>query len=375
MSDYSRRQFLGAAATAAVAGGVTPALAVQGAPGGTRVPGSAAGMAPSPFAQESAVGVAASRPVVIASGNGLRATEKAMAMLVEGADPLTAVIAGVNIVEEDPKDNSVGYGGIPNEDGVVELDSCVMYGPTHQAGAVAALRNIKTPSRVARLVMERTDHVLLVGEGALRFARAHGFEEVNLLTDEAREIWLRWKERHSDDDDWLSPPEQGNGGAQSKARDILRTYGTINCCAVTAGGDLAGVTTTSGLSYKIPGRVGDSPIIGAGLYVENEVGAAGSTGRGEAVIQICGSHTVVEAMRHGMSPQEACLHACKRIADCTRVDRLRDAKGRPNFDVKFYAVARDGRHGAASIWSGGHYAVFADGRNRHEPIVGLYEHD
>ncbi len=396
MSDVSRRQFLSTTATAAVAGGVAPALAASAAADGS---GSMGMPAPRP-GQTGGGGAAASRPVVVASGNGLPATEKAMAMLLAGEDPLTAVIAGVNIVEEDPNDHSVGYGGLPNEDGVVELDSCVMYGPTHQAGAVAALRNIKTPSRVARLVMERTDHVLIVGEGALRFARAHGFEEVNLLTDKAREIWLKWKERHSDDDDWISPPKAGDvngngedasasgGGAQSDARrpgrgmdgemhldrhGVLHTYGTINCCAVTAGGDLAGVTTTSGLSYKIPGRVGDSPIIGAGLYVDNEVGAAGSTGRGEAVIQICGAHTVVEAMRHGMSPQEACLHAAKRIADCTRIDRLRDEKGRPNFDVKFYAVAKDGRHGAASIWSGGNYAVFADGRNRREPAAYLYE--
>ena len=285
------------------------------------------------------------------------------------------MIAGVNIVEKDPDDHSVGYGGLPNEDGVVELDSCVMHGPTHQAGAVAALQNIKTPSSVARMVMKRTDHVLLVGEGALRFARAHGFEEVNLLTDDARKMWLKWKEHLSDRDDWVPPPEVDDENKRSDAmKDIAFTYGTINCCAVTGSGDLAGVTTTSGLSYKIPGRVGDSPIIGAGLFVDNAVGAAGSTGRGEAVIQTCGSHTVVEGMRRGLSPRDACLDALKRIADATRIPRLKTKDGRPNFDVMFYAVAKDGRYGAASIWSGGEFAVFADGKNRTEDCAYLYEH-
>ena len=192
---------------------------------------------------------------------------------------LDAVIAGVNIVEIDPNDHSVGYGGLPNEDGIVELDSCVMHGPTGRAGAVAAIRNIKTPSRVAQLVMQRTDHVMIVGEGALRFARAHGFEETNFLTDDARKIWLRWKERHSDHDDWITP--EGEKDADDKQarvdRDWSSTYGTINCCAVNSAGDLSGVTTTSGLSFKIPVRVGDSPIIGPGLFLDNAVVAAGST--------------------------------------------------------------------------------------------------
>ncbi len=310
---------------------------------------------------------------MIASANGLRATEKAMAMMAGGADTLDAVVSGVNIVEEDPNDHSVGYGGLPNEDGVVELDSCLMHGPTCRAGSVAALRNIKTPSRVAKLVMERTDHVMLVGEGALRFARAHGFTEVNLLTDESRRIWLKWKEGRSDTDDWIAPPEVGDDAHSAAYADLLFTYGTINCCALNGAGDLSGVTTTSGLSYKIPGRVGDSPIIGAGLFVDNTVGAAGSTGRGEAVIKTCGAHTVVEAMRHGMAPVEACLHALQRIVDTTTEPRLKRKDGRPNFDVKFYALARDGRHGAAAIWSGAKYAVFSEGRNRHEEAAFLYE--
>ncbi len=185
MTHYSRRNFLktGAGAAALFAG--TGRIGSPGTGGPAAVPGG---------------------PCIVSSGNGIRATAKAMEMIQAGADPLDAVIAGVNIVEDDPNDMSVGYGGLPNEDGVVELDSSVMYGPTHTAGAVAALRNIKNPSKVARLVMDRTDHVLLVGEGALRFAKAHGFKEEDLLTDKSREAWLRWKETISDKDNWF-PPE------------------------------------------------------------------------------------------------------------------------------------------------------------------------
>lgn len=353
---FSRRGFLQSAAAAAAAGAFAPTLRRA-----------SSGESTTYWSQRRA------GPVVIASANGLATTEKAASMIRDGADTLDAVVAGVNIVEEDPEDRSVGYGGLPNEDGVVELDSCVMHGPTCRAGSVAALRNIKTPSRVAKKVMERTDHVMIVGEGALRFARAHGFEEVNLLTDETREIWLRWKETLSDRDDWLPPPQVPHDNSQSNAlTEILFSYGTINCCALSPNGDLSGVTTTSGLSFKIPGRVGDSPIIGAGLYVDNKVGAAGSTGRGEAVIKICGAHTVVEGMRHGMSPIEACLAALKRIVETTTESRLLGTDGRPNFDVKFYAVAKDGRFGAAAIWSGAKCAVYADGQNRLEECAYLY---
>jgi N4-(beta-N-acetylglucosaminyl)-L-asparaginase len=315
-------------------------------------------------------------PVVVSSANGLRATERAALMLHAGADTLDAVLGGVNIVELDPEDMSVGYGGLPNEDGVVELDSSVMHGPTCGAGAVASLRNIKTPSLVAKLVMQRTDHVLIVGEGALRFARAHGFPEENLLTEKAREAWLKWKERHSDDDDWLPPPDVPDPNKRSDSGiPVPFTYGTITCLAVNAGGDISGVTTTSGLSYKIAGRVGDSPVIGAGLYVDNEVGAAGSTGRGEAVLKICGSHTIVEGMRSGMSPGEACLHAAKRIVATTKESRLLRDDKRPNFDVKFYAVAKSGEFGAASIWSGARFAVFSEGKNRLEECAFLFERE
>lgn len=311
------------------------------------------------------------RPVVISSANGVKALDIAMERLKAKSDVLDAVVAAVNVVENDPNDDSVGFGGLPNEDGIVELDASVMHGPTHKAGAVAALRNIRNPSCVARLVMQRTDHVLIVGEGALRFAKAHGFKEEDLLTDASRKKWLKWKESLSKDDDWLAP-ESGEGEPQSKGRfHDERIWGTINCCAVDANGDIAGVTTTSGLAYKIPGRVGDSPIIGAGLYVDNAVGAAGSTGRGEANLQNCSSFAIVELMRNGMSPVEACLEALKRISDRTE-RRLRRADNNPDFGVSFYTVAKDGRYGSATMHSGGKFAVHDGTQARLEDCAFLY---
>lgn len=297
------------------------------------------------------------KPVVISSANGLKATAKAMEMIRQGADALDAVIAGVNLVEDDPNDNSVGYGGLPNEDGVVELDASVMHGPTGRGGAVASLRNIKNPSKVARLVMERTDHVLIVGEGALRFAKAHGFKEENLLTEESRAAWLRWKENLSTKDDWLPPHDVDSKDIGEGIRSAIRNYGTINCDAIDLKGNISGCTTTSGLAWKIPGRVGDSPILGAGLYVDNEVGAAGSTGRGEANLLACSSVMIVEFMRQGKSPEQACLMACERIVKQTKMKRLLDDNGRPKFDVNFYALNKKGEFGGASIWSGGRMAV------------------
>lgn len=309
------------------------------------------------------------KAIVIASGNGMRAVDRAMEMIRKGADPLGAVIAGVNIVEEDPDDMSVGYGGIPNEEMEVELDASVMHGPTHNAGAVAGLKHIKTPSRVAKLVMERSDHALLVGAGALKFAKAHGFKEENLLTDKARERWLRWKERLSDRDDWFPPPED----VDEQLKDALRDYGTINCCALDAKGDLAGVTTTSGLSYKIAGRVGDSPIIGAGLYVDNMVGAAGSTGRGEANILNCGSFTVVEFMRRGASPEEACLKTLQRIAETSKHQpHLLNDEGKPRFGLSFYAINKKGEYGSATMWSGGRYVIHDGRESRREEAPYLF---
>ena len=297
------------------------------------------------------------KPVVVSSANGLKATALAMEMIQKGSDTLDAVIAGVNLVENDPNDNSVGYGGLPNEQGVVELDSCVMHGPTGRGAGVASLRNIKNPSLVARRVMERTDHVLMVGEGALQFAKAHGFKEEDLLTDDSREIWLRWKENLSKSDDWLSPHTIDTLDVGENIKSALRNHGTINCNAVDKNGNISGVTTTSGLAFKIPGRVGDSPILGAGLYVDNEVGAAGSTGRGEANLLSCASVMIVEYMRNGNSPEEACLLACKRIANQTKMKRLLDSNGRPNFNVSFYAINKKGEYGGAAIWSGQRFAV------------------
>lgn len=359
-SGSSRRLFLKAAALLG-AGAVTRPADLLARP--QRSVGSAA-----------ALPAEGPRPLSIASHNGLEATRRAVERMRSGEDTLDAVIAGVNIVENDPEDDSVGYGGLPNEDGVVELDSCVMHGPTMRGAGVAALRNIKNPSLVAQRVMERTDHVLIVGEGALRFARAHGFREENLLTDAAREKWLRWKENLSTKDDWLPPHgiEDRDIGALWK-QELSRPTGTINCLGVNAAGDVSGVTTTSGLAFKIPGRVGDSPILGAGLYVDNAVGAAGSTGRGEANLLSLASFLIVERMRAGDHPTDACLYACRRIAEQTKMKRLLDREGRPAFNVNFYALNRNGAHGAASIWSGHQYAVNDGGESRLMDSAALYE--
>ena len=310
---------------------------------------------------ESRAGRPAAGPIAISSGNGLRATEKAVSEMRSGKDPVDAAVEGVVIVELDPNDQSVGFGGLPNEHGVVELDACVMHGPTMRAGAVASLQNIKTPSRVALEVMRRTDHVLMVGAGALQFAKQMGFKEEDLLTEASRRAWLRWKTRLSKEDDWLDDDEIRADFAKIDLEGTesgrKRPTGTISCLCLNAAGELGGCTTTSGLAWKIPGRVGDSPIIGAGLYVDGEVGAAGSTGRGEANILTCGGRTVVENMKDGMTPMEACLDVLKRVADQTKSPRLLTAPGRPNFDLNFYALRKDGQFASAKMYRGGRYAV------------------
>ena len=277
-------------------------------------------------------------PVILCSRGevwGEKVLQPGWDILSGGGKLLDAIEKSANVTELDPDDTSVGYGGLPNEHGVVQLDASIMYGPTHNCGSVAALEGIKTPCSVARLVMERTDHIHIVGKGAQEFARVHGFKIENLLTDRARKIWLRWKENLSDRDDWF-PPSDGN-------YDMERTTGTINVLAIDSKKDVAGITTTSGLAYKIPGRVGDSPIIGAGLYVDNEVGAAGATGRGEEIIRTCGSFFVVEQMRNGKSPQEACEALCKRIID------INGGPKKINFNDKIVALGKDGSVGCASI--------------------------
>jgi N4-(beta-N-acetylglucosaminyl)-L-asparaginase len=296
------------------------------------------------------------RPIVVASGNGMKCVEKAMELIKAGADPLDAAIAGVSIVEADPNDRTVGYGGIPNEDGVVELDAAVMHGPTHGGGSVASIRNIMHPAAVARLVMKRTDHCLLVGEGALKFAKMHGFPEQDLLTDDSRKIWLHWKETNGKDDDRLPPPDDELDDIVKQFFGI-RKHGTIHCSALDTHGDLGCTTTTSGLFYKIPGRVGDSPILGAGLFLDNEIGSAGSTGRGEANLLNLSSHLIVENLRRGLAPKDALIEVCKRIAATNKAPRLRDAKGRPNFNVSFYCITKDGRHAGAALYAGPTMAV------------------
>ncbi|HEU4879329.1 MAG TPA: N(4)-(beta-N-acetylglucosaminyl)-L-asparaginase, partial [Gemmatimonadaceae bacterium] len=293
------------------------------------VTGTAAGLSLSlPVEAPAVITRSAVKPIVISSGNGNRfknggtqtAVEKAYSMIVDGSDVLDAVVAGVNIVELDPLDTSVGYGGLPNADGVVQLDSCVMHGPKKQAGGVACIEGIRTPSRVALAVSQQTDHHLLVGKGAQDFARGLGFTvEADLNTEKSRQLWLEWK-RRTDPLHYLDPK------SRSAAEDMVRKqmvaeglvegdhiYGTINCDAINAKGEICGVTTTSGLAWKIPGRVGDSPILGAGLYVDNDAGAAGSTGRGEANLFNCASFVIVENMKKGMHPKDAMVDACKRI--------------------------------------------------------------
>ena len=313
-------------------------------------------------------------PVAIASGNGLGAVTEAMRMIQNGADALDAVVGGVNLVEEDPADLTVGYGGLPNADGIVQLDSSVMHGPSGRAGAVAAIEGIKYPSKVARLVLQRTDHVLLVGAGAQRFARMHGFPVEDLLTERARRIWVEWVETLSTRDDYLPPHSIDDVDIGANLQEIVRHYGTIHCSAIDLSGNISSVTTTSGLAFKIPGRVGDSPIIGAGLYCDNSVGAAGSTGRGEANLESLASFLIVERMRMGDSPQDACLFACQRISDLTKLARLQDENGHPNFNVRFYALNKNGDVGGAEIRkTGGRMAVADKEGARLVEMAYLYE--
>jgi len=306
------------------------------------------------------------KPVVIASQNGITmnnggdisCVETAFARMAKGDDVLDSLIAGVNIVELDPEDTSVGYGGLPNADGVVQLDSCCMHGPRKQAGGVAAIEGVRNPSLVAKAVMDYTDHHLLVGHGAQVFARNMGFEvEDDLNTERSRELWLNWK-RRVDPQHYLDPEKRFEAGAQA-GLDMVREgligeddyYGTINCNGVNARGEVCGVTTTSGLAWKIPGRVGDSPILGAGLYVDGDVGAAGSTGRGEANLYGLLSFLVVEEMRRGNHPKDAGMSALRRIRHNTIEPRLLNGRGMPNFNVKFYVINNVGDYAGVAMYS------------------------
>ncbi len=291
------------------------------------------------------------KPMIItshANETGQKALESGWEILRNGGSAVDAVEKAANVIELDPEDTSVGYGGLPNERGVVQLDASFMDGKTYSAGSVACLENIKTPSSVAKMVMQHTDHVLLVGTGALEFAKAWGFEEENLLTEKARKIWLRWKEELSPTDDWGAPDHIRNimkrEAYWKDFPDIEHHYGTTNVLAIDTNGDIAGCTTTSGLSFKLNGRVGDSPIIGAGLYVDNEVGAAGATGRGEDVIKSCASYYMVLMMKEGRTPQQACEDTLQMIVDKYR-------KVNPDFfpSEKFVAINKYGELGCASM--------------------------
>jgi N4-(beta-N-acetylglucosaminyl)-L-asparaginase len=305
---------------------------------------------------------ASKRPVIISSANGVHALEKGMQILQRGGDTLDAVVVAVTAVEDDPNDDSVGYGGLPNEDCVVQLDASVMHGPTSRAGSVASVERIKNVSRLAKTVMERTNHVMIVGDGARRFAVAEGFEEMNLLTDHSRKLWLAWKAKTDfnwrpgiDSPEWKAQIASLFDGDPQKIAYAERVIahpptGTINCLAVNEKGEVSGTTTTSGLAWKIPGRVGDSPIIGAGLFVDGDVGSAGSTGKGEENIKIDGGHTIVEMMRKGMKPTDACLEALGRVAR----NYNNDKKRLTTFHLYFYALNKDGEYGSASLWKNGY---------------------
>jgi N4-(beta-N-acetylglucosaminyl)-L-asparaginase len=311
MKQWTRRKFFVTTLAGSAIAGTTNLL---GAP----VPAALASTAPPP-------NPTAKRPVIISAANGVHALQKGMDVLKSGGDTLDAAVAAVTVVEDDPNDDSVGYGGLPNEDCVVELDASVMHGPTRRAGSVASVQRIKNVARLAQTVMERTNHVMLVGDGARKFGADQGFEEMNLLTEHSRKIWLAWKARTSfnwrpgiDSPEWKAALAQifENDPAQiAYAMEVIKhpPTGTINCLALNEKGEISGTTTTSGLAWKIPGRVGDSPIIGAGVFVDGDVGGAGSTGKGEENIKICGGHTIVESMRKGTKPTDACLEALGRV--------------------------------------------------------------
>jgi N4-(beta-N-acetylglucosaminyl)-L-asparaginase len=367
---FSRRDFVKASVIGAVAAGSGARALDSNATGELGIQGHASKTDP-PKA-----------PIIVSANNGYPYVEAAYAFLKGGGDTLEAAVRVVKGPEDDPKDDSVGLGGLPNEEGVVELDACCMHGPTRRAGSVGGVRNIKNVSMVAKAVMEHTGHVMLVGEGAEKFAVAMGFPRENLLTENSRKIWILWKEFNSDRDWWgpgLASPhwhapapdtkpqaelwrdrieqlqqraaDLGIDPALQRAavrRVLFPPTGTIHCSALNEKGEISGITTTSGLAFKIPGRCGDSPIIGAGCYTDQDVGSAGATGSGEENIKVAGAHTIVENMRHGMSPQEAGIDALKRI--------VRNYNGDMNklrfMDMTYYILRKDGAYAGVCLWEG-----------------------
>jgi N4-(beta-N-acetylglucosaminyl)-L-asparaginase len=401
---FSRRDFVKKSVVGVVAAGVGAQSAV---------PKALAETEPGGRAQSTSTGSTTPRAVIISANNGRAYVEAAYAFLKGGGDTLDAAMRVIRGPEDDPNDDSVGLGGLPNEDGVVELDACCMHGPTRRAGSVGGVRNIKNVSLVSKAVMEHTGHVMLVGEGAERFAVDMGFPRENLLTDRSRKIWLLWKEFNSDRDWWgpgIADPHWRPPAPESKpqaavwqdrieqlhqrAADLgiepeFRTLavrrvlfpptGTIHCSVMNEKGEMSGATTTSGLAFKLPGRCGDSPVIGAGCYTDQDVGSAGATGAGEENIKVAGAHTIVENMRHGMSPQEAGMDALKRI--------VRNYNGDMNkiryMDMTYYILRKDGAFASVCLWEGysaGNPHKFAvhDGTFRSEvstPLLKGYSQD
>ena len=284
-----------------------------------------------------------SKPIVLSTWNfGLKANEAAWEVLSKNGKALDAVEAGVKIPEGDPTERSVGYGGRPDRDGRVTLDACIM-DENANIGSVACLEFIKHPISVARAVMEKTPHVMLVGDGAFQFALSQGFKKENLLVEASEKEWQEWLK-------------------SSKYKPIvnIENHDTIGMIALDANGDLSGACTTSGMAYKMHGRVGDSPIIGAGLFVDNEIGAATATGHGEEVIRIAGCHLVVELMRQGKSPEDACKEAVSRVVKLT-TNRKKNLK---DIQVGFIALNKKGEYGSYCVQSGFNYAVYdASGNN------------
>ncbi len=351
--------------------------------------------------------------IMISAANGITPRgnhlEAGYQKLKAGADTLEAAITTVSGPENDPEDDSVGLGGLPNEDCVVELDACCMHGPSRRAGAVGGVRDIKNVASLARTVMEHTGHVMLVGQGATHFAELMGFPKENLLTEHSRKIWQLWKEYNSDRDWWgpgladpnfKFPANMETGSLEDQPQAIKRLYtlaaeigipedrrmdaiqkvlfpptGTINCSALNEKGEMSSVTTTSGLAWKLAGRCGDSPIIGAGSYCDQDVGAAGATGSGEENIKVCGAHTIVENMRRGMSPEEAGMDALKRVARNFNNDMAKLIY----VSMHYYILRKDGAYAGVTLWSGPadrpYRFAIADGNGvaRHEVAKALFQ--